>query len=79
MVLHLLRDGMSQWFSCDSSTIHQEWLLTLETINQGNIDLVVDDNMGCKVYKRNDDSGYEPDKNGTYGLTKKKRTIWNEN
>lgn len=36
-------------------------------------DLVVDDNMGCKAYKRNDDSGYEPDKMELTRLTKKEK------
>lgn len=36
-------------------------------------DLVVDDNMGCKAYKRNDDSGYEPDKMELKRLTKKEK------
>lgn len=43
-------------------------------------DLVVDDNMGCKAYKRNDDSGYEPDKMELKRLTKKeKEKFENEN
>lgn len=43
-------------------------------------DLVVDDNMGCKAYKRNDDSGYEPDKMELTRLTKKeKEKFENEN
>ena len=43
-------------------------------------DLVVDDNMGCKAYKRNDDSGYEPDKMELTRLTKKEKEIFeNEN
>lgn len=43
-------------------------------------DLVVDDNMGCKAYKRNDDSGYEPDKMELTRLTKKeKEQFENEN
>ena len=36
-------------------------------------DLVVDDNMGCRAYKRNDDSGYEPDKMELTRLTKKEK------
>lgn len=36
-------------------------------------DLVVDDNMSCKAYKRNDDSGYEPDKMELKRLTKKEK------
>lgn len=36
-------------------------------------DLVVDDNMGCKAYKRNDDSGYETDKMELKRLTKKEK------
>jgi len=43
-------------------------------------DLVVDDNMVCKAYKRNDDSGYEPDKMELTRLTKKeKEKFENEN
>lgn len=43
-------------------------------------DLVVDDNMSCKAYKRNDDSGYEPDKMELKRLTKKeKEKFENEN
>lgn len=43
-------------------------------------DLVVDDNMGCKAYKRNDDSGYETDKMELKRLTKKeKEQFENEN
>lgn len=43
-------------------------------------DLVVDDNMVCKAYKRNDDSGYEPDKMELKRLTKKeKEQFENEN
>lgn len=43
-------------------------------------DLVVDDNMGCRAYKRNDDSGYEPDKMELTRLTKKeKEQFENEN
>lgn len=43
-------------------------------------DLVVDDNMGCKAYKRNDDSGYELDKMELTRLTKKeKEQFENEN
>ena len=36
-------------------------------------DLVVDDNMRCKAYKRNDDSGYEPDKMELTRLTKEEK------
>lgn len=36
-------------------------------------DLVVDDNMGCKAYKRNNDSGYEHDKMELTRLTKKEK------
>lgn len=36
-------------------------------------DLVVDDNMGCKANKRNDDSGYESDKMELTRLTKKEK------
>ena len=36
-------------------------------------DLVVDDNMGCKAYKRSDDSGYEPDKMELKRLTKQEK------
>lgn len=43
-------------------------------------DLVVDDNMVCKAYKRNDDSGYESDKMELKRLTKKeKEQFENEN
>lgn len=43
-------------------------------------DLVVDDNMGCKAYKRNDDSGYESDKMELTRLTKKEKELFeNEN
>lgn len=43
-------------------------------------DLVVDDNMGCKAYKRNGDSGYETDKMELKRLTKKeKEQFENEN
>lgn len=43
-------------------------------------DLVVDDNMGCKAYKRNDESGYETDKMELKRLTKKeKEQFENEN
>lgn len=43
-------------------------------------DLVVDDNMVCKAYKRNDDSGYETDKMELKRLTKKeKEQFENEN